>query len=126
MWWFGGNQPINGPDSAIFMLNFGPFWSVGIMTFEPSFFNYFLSFFLFHVMILMKKKEHYVVVWGKLVHKQPRFGHFHAKFRPFWSVGIMTKKFLRLSFFIFFVSISHNDSYEQKRTFCGGLEEIYP
>ena len=28
LWWFGGNWSINGRDSAIFMPNFGHFWSV--------------------------------------------------------------------------------------------------
>ena len=49
--------------------------------------------------------------------------YFHAKFRPFWSVGIMTKNYFRPSFFnFFFVFISQNDHYQPKRTFCGDFE----
>ena len=41
LWWFGGNWSINSQDWVIFMPDFGRFWSVGIMTQRPSFFNYF-------------------------------------------------------------------------------------
>ena len=67
-----------------------------------------------------------MVVWRKLVDKRPRFGHFRAGFWPFLERGNHVKKSFRPSFFnfFFFVTISHTDSYEPKRTFCGGLREI--
>ena len=43
------------------------------------------------------------MVWRKLVHKPPRPGHFHAEFRPFWSVGIMTKNAFRPISSIYFI-----------------------
>ena len=58
----------------------------------------------FHRMILLNKTGYSVVVWRKLVHKQPRFGHFHAEFWPFWSVVIMTKKILDPFSSIYFIS----------------------
>ena len=90
---------------------------------QPSF----LFLFLFHRMIFMNQKEHPVVVWRKLIHKRLRFGHFHAEFQSFWSVGIMTKNAFRLIFFnLFSFFVSQNDSYEPKNTSCDGLEELGP
>ena len=80
------------PRISHFHDEFQPFWSVGIMTFRPSFFNLLSFFVLFHRMILMNQKENYVVVWRKLFHKQPRFSHFHAKFRLFLEGGHQDKK----------------------------------
>ena len=106
---------------------FQPFWSMGIMTklFQTQFLQFIFFFFsISDRMIFMNQKEHSMVVWRKSVHKQPRFGHFHAKFWPFWSMGIMTFRPIFFNSFYFFVLISSNDYCESNRTFCGDLEEI--
>ena len=126
LWWFGGNWSVNSWDSVIFMPNFGCFWSVGIMNFRPSFFNFFLFHFDFTEWFSWTKKE--IMWWFRgnrsingrdLAFSMPNFGLFGA-----WASW--QKMLLDLVSSYFFVLISQNDSHEPRRRFCGGLGEIGP
>ena len=116
--WFGGNWSINGWDSAIFIRILAVFgaWSscqkVLLDLFSSIYFHFFSDFTKW---FLWKKKENSVVVWRKSIHKRPRFSHFHAEFRLFWSVIIMTKNDFRPSFFNFFLFYFIYGSHEPKR-----------
>ena len=44
VWWFGGNWSMNSQGSVIFMLNFGLFGGIVIMTFRPGFFIFSFRF----------------------------------------------------------------------------------
>ena len=100
LWWFGGNRIINGQNVVIFMPNYGPFWSVGIMTFWPSFFRFFHLDFT--EWFLWTKNN---ILWW-FEENWSINGQDLAIFIPilfFWSVSIMTKTAFRPSFFNFFL-----------------------